>query len=424
MTRVVTLRDYIPVAVKRKGDPGSPPPTRRGKGASVASAGAAQVLSPNRFSPLSGLEPELDAPASPTGEDADDASDVTAMDGVASGETPSSRRIRVPPIMVYGFERYRDLVAFIRLTIGSECDFLVTSRRDSFQVRLHSLDSYRTLTRELTARQVRYHTYDTGEVKTRKYVLRGLSSRQTAEDIKSDLALDGFPAVAVKQMSRAGPDRTPLPLFVVTTPVAPDAKPLSSMRRLGHSVVTVEAYRGSKGPQMCFKCQRFGHQAAFCSHPPRCFKCAQGHEGRECTKPPTVPALCCNCGGEHPASYRRCEAYVAAITRHDAAGKEPRRQAAGGRRPLPASTVQVGRSFSAAVSAPAQPASAHSPQQIPAPAPRVPATDRSSASAGTARWQAVLDVCATMLQFTTSPVVRSMVALLSAMAEEVLQHGP
>jgi len=60
----------------------------------------------------------------------------------------------------------------------------------------------------------------------------------------------------------------------------------------------------------CYRCQAFGHTSGNCYKKPRCVKCAQSHLMSECVISPDTPAKCCNCSGDHPASYTQCPAYI------------------------------------------------------------------------------------------------------------------
>ena len=71
--------------------------------------------------------------------------------------------------------------------------------------------------------------------------------------------------------------------------------------------------------KQCFRCQRFNHTFAGCNLAPRCVICADSHNRKDC--PIRTEALgvksklkCANCGTSgHPASYRGCESYKAAL---------------------------------------------------------------------------------------------------------------
>ena len=75
---------------------------------------------------------------------------------------------------------------------------------------------------------------------------------------------------------------------------------------LGYMSYPVREYERS--PLRCFKCQRYGHVAAVCRRQQRCRWGSKDHDGKECNE----PAKCCICGGDLPASFRRCQNYVKA----------------------------------------------------------------------------------------------------------------
>ncbi len=60
----------------------------------------------------------------------------------------------------------------------------------------------------------------------------------------------------------------------------------------------------------CRKCQRFGHAATNCGLEYRCVKCIHRHAPGDCPLEDDQPAMCVNCNGNHPASYKKCSAYT------------------------------------------------------------------------------------------------------------------
>lgn len=65
----------------------------------------------------------------------------------------------------------------------------------------------------------------------------------------------------------------------------------------------------------CFNCQRFGHSSRFCMRKARCVRCPQDHARGCCAHTKEVgKAYCVNCKiFDHPANYRQCPFYKAAI---------------------------------------------------------------------------------------------------------------
>ncbi|KAF2344352.1 hypothetical protein FHG87_024892 [Trinorchestia longiramus] len=81
-----------------------------------------------------------------------------------------------------------------------------------------------------------------------------------------------------------------------------DSNSLPPYVRIGYQQYRVNTYIGK--PWQCYKCQRFGHSAAFCRSAPRCVVCSGPHTSNECNK--TTGRTCCNCGGNHTANYGGC----------------------------------------------------------------------------------------------------------------------
>lgn len=353
-------------------------------------------------------------------------SNQVAMDGVLPVTVTPLKKVHTPPIVVYGFERYRDLVAVVKSVVADH-GFTIASRVDSFAIKVKSIDDFRALSDALRDRKVQFHTYPTGEVKTRRFVLRGLSARQSADDVRNDLIDGGYAVRTVTQMTGPGPQHVPIPLFVVTTLVSPDAPSLVDLRVLGHSRVTVEPYKGAKGPTMCFNCQRFNHTSTFCNVGPRCFKCAEGHSGRDCKKSPLVPAKCVNCGGDHPASYRKCPAYLRAASQHLKPTIPRERPTA---RPLPATKARPGHSYSAAVcpvlTVQQSPSEGRTMIQLPtqtdprpsraARSPPQPLTE-SPPPMSSATYGMILDICKALASMTTDPIISMMVTTIASLVE-------
>jgi hypothetical protein len=242
--------------------------------------------------------------------------------------TPTTTFIRPPPIVVYHFGEYHMLLQFIKPLCSA--DFTITPGQTSYKIHLTTMEDYNMVTSALKGKNCQFHTFATNKITTNKHVLRGLPVSMAPDELKDDLILDGYEVTTVVQLTKPGlqpGERIPMPLFAVTTLAGNSASAragnINEITRVGYIKVRVEHYRGQKLPQMCFNCQRFGHAAIFCGHPPRCYKCAGAHNGQACLKPVTTPALCANCNGPHPSCSRKCEVYKQAIARHrNSSGKK------------------------------------------------------------------------------------------------------
>lgn len=71
--------------------------------------------------------------------------------------------------------------------------------------------------------------------------------------------------------------------------------------------------------QQCYNCCDYGHQATHCKRHPRCGKCSEKHNTRECKH--TGKVHCAQCGGEHEAWHPQCPARSAEKERLEEAMK-------------------------------------------------------------------------------------------------------
>ena len=79
-----------------------------------------------------------------------------------------------------------------------------------------------------------------------------------------------------------------------------------------HQVFKVVDFEEAMALQ-CFRCQGFHHQVRGCSSRQHCNRCGGDHKHDSCTVK-KEEACCCNCNGNHAASYRGCPAYKKAVT--------------------------------------------------------------------------------------------------------------
>ncbi|GFW56125.1 putative RNA-directed DNA polymerase from transposon X-element [Trichonephila clavipes] len=73
--------------------------------------------------------------------------------------------------------------------------------------------------------------------------------------------------------------------------------------------VNVEGY-DNKGVTQCYSCQKFNHTSDNCRLTPRCLKCGENHQTRECGIHKVEQAFCINCQKfGHMANYAGCPLY-------------------------------------------------------------------------------------------------------------------
>lgn len=270
-----------------------------------------------------------------------------------------------------------------------------------------------------------FHTYPTEDLRLKKSVLRGLSATVEIAMIKDDLLAQGVQALEVRQLTHRESEgvRRPMPLFVVTTSLHnnDENKQIHLVERVCHHRVSVEQYRGPQGPRQCFNCQQFGHSSLFCTLPPVCFKCANSHKSADCLKPKDIPALCCNCSEAHPASYRKCSAFLRASDARPHTSATPSRRAqkksVSNRQPPPAppaAWIQPNHSFADVVN------NINRPPQAPRPRlePR-PTSDQTKPPV----WEIIANIADALTTLSSDPVIATLALLLKTLVTESQNGG-
>ena len=70
----------------------------------------------------------------------------------------------------------------------------------------------------------------------------------------------------------------------------------------------MEPPRYKKDIPQCMRCQQYDHTKNYCNRSPAYVKCAKSHLTIHCPCTGKIEEVrCCNCNGNHPASYKGCE---------------------------------------------------------------------------------------------------------------------
>jgi hypothetical protein len=169
-----------------------------------------------------------------------------------------------------------------------------------------------------------FYTYNLKNMRPVKYCLKYVPKDITIEEIERDLNSQRIPFMSISRIyNNKTLPKTPTQVLLITIS-GEDAKKLQSLKHLCHLSVKIEAYNTKNLPQ-CHNCQRFGHSSANCYLQPVCVKCGAKHASSQCkikldiNNPSATESKikCCNCGGNHPASYRGCPAYIKAKSLKD-----------------------------------------------------------------------------------------------------------
>jgi hypothetical protein len=73
----------------------------------------------------------------------------------------------------------------------------------------------------------------------------------------------------------------------------------------------------------CHTCQNYGHTKNYCSHPPRCVKCEENHDSKNCIKDINSPPKCALWQGAHTANFKGCPVFKSLSKRPKVNRKTP-----------------------------------------------------------------------------------------------------
>lgn len=183
------------------------------------------------------------------------------------------------------------------------------------QVLAASPEDKETIIAKLKSQLFSFYTYTEPAAKPMIYVLKGMKSDFTCDDILADIKDLQLPVIKVSHLINQ-PNKDPV--FLVhfeRTNVNLNIRTIQATARyICHFVSTWERFdRARKRITQCRNCQMFGHAASQCHRPYKCVKCTDSHNPGECqrkTKDQEGTPKCVNCQGEHTANSRTCAAYV------------------------------------------------------------------------------------------------------------------
>ncbi|KAH8350297.1 hypothetical protein KR067_013519 [Drosophila pandora] len=285
----------------------------------------AAELGDNYFAPLSSDDDDFDdveatvIPSSDSELDVDCAGHKFRKNKLAE-KTPKS--FKPPPIFIPDVTNIAALISTIENSVGKGKDFTYKAARDNqIRVMMPDKESYSALKSHLDSAGNRYFTFQPKEDRAYRVVVKGLHHTTDIDDIKEDFRRQGHVVRDVRN-AVGHISKTPLSIFFVNLEPSSNNKEVFDVKRVCHSVVTVEPPRKFHDVPQCYRCQGFGHSQRYCKLQHRCVKCGDHHSTSECKKKREEAAKCVHCHGAHPASYKGCPAYKKAKV--SMAPKEPR----------------------------------------------------------------------------------------------------
>ena len=135
--------------------------------------------------------------------------------------------------------------------------------------------------------------------------VKGVCSSVSTQEFTNVLNDAGIETIEVRRLINR---RTGKPIRVLKVKCSQESSSLlCGIKILVRNVACVIEKQRRTRVIRCYKCQRFGHLAKFCTNHIRCEFCAGSHE---CDKKCFGEAFCANCSGNHPSYSTSCPSYI------------------------------------------------------------------------------------------------------------------
>lgn len=228
---------------------------------------------------------------------------------------PSSldiKKQKIPPIVVYClFHDHAKSIQSLKDKLNEDIDIKFKVNRIIIFSKCQK--DHEIICRTLKTNKIEFHTYTLPSQKLLKMVLKDVAPNLTCDEILESLTDQNLNVESVRQMSKKeGDKKIPFPIYVVTFKAGTVLQEVLGTRKVCEYLAKWEKYKNSEGVTQCYKCQSFGHTAPNCNKLPKCVRCTEQHNVKECPLSKEQEELhrCANCNGNHRASNRQCPIYV------------------------------------------------------------------------------------------------------------------
>lgn len=150
------------------------------------------------------------------------------------------------------------------------------------------------------------------EHKSFKEILKNMHPTIDIKELTEEIEKENYKVVRLSNISRTKSDsgkniKIPSSTFFVELEQRENNKEIYKIKQLLHMMVTFEQPCTKRDIAQCMRCQKYGHTKNYCYRNLKCVKCAGDHLTVKCKwKDRRKDVICCNCNGNHPASYKGC----------------------------------------------------------------------------------------------------------------------
>ncbi|CAK1553007.1 unnamed protein product [Leptosia nina] len=234
---------------------------------------------------------------------------VQARPPRAPAAQPAAAKPRYPPIVVEYLPDWVHHLGEIRRLLGRTANTRSYGR--GHRITPETEEEYRVVQRYLSDLQQRdqrvtWFSYSIPAERELKVAIRGIPVGTDPEAIKEALRGLNYEPEHIQPIraSKGRPGCLYLAILRRTPGITPGIYAVNELMFM--TGVTIEAWRGKRGPAQCHRCQQFRHSSHNCHRPIACVRCGEPHRAADCPRPKAEPATCANCRGPHPANHSTC----------------------------------------------------------------------------------------------------------------------
>lgn len=222
-----------------------------------------------------------------------------------------------PPIVVKTGLTLKVFIGEVKTYINQDSVVNFKSGRGTISIYTTTVEDFTTIQDKLKMKQYEYHSFAPKQDRTKRLVIKGISSEYSADEIEEELKVMGLDVIKVSNMYKA--KNAPSNMFLVTFPKTTQLNTVLKSNKFKYICYQKVQWCKYIPPltNQCHRCQRFGHSSFNCNHNHRCIKCTSNHGSEKCPKTPEEKPKCINCNGEHPANYRKCTNYINYVSKFD-----------------------------------------------------------------------------------------------------------
>ncbi|GFX38791.1 nucleic-acid-binding protein from transposon X-element [Trichonephila clavipes] len=249
----------------------------------------------NTFSALENTAPEAPIETPVTTHKSPESTSLIPNQSIQSPKLP-------PPIMLLITD---DLRMHTKTLSGKMPSLRIKTAGKYVKLYTDTQPQHDTLKELLEVLKYPFYTFTPKHERPIKVVIKGLPRTTKTAEIHSDLLDLGYTLNKVTQLT-GNITKQLLPVFTISLPRNTFNENIFHLKTLGYLTITVEGFE-NRGVIQCFQCNQFNHTAEHCHLTPKCLKCGDKHQTRDCQIKRLDTPFCINCQVHgHMANYSKC----------------------------------------------------------------------------------------------------------------------